>query len=134
MAQTVYGNPFIETFEGRTNAGCVDGQFFIAPYACQVIAVSFDLAVAGTDGSAVNAQLSKLTGTTALGSGTDLLTNNTNAGFNCKATAQTRQTGTLTATTADLQLATGDKLEVDFAGVTTTLSGVIMTVVLQSIA
>jgi hypothetical protein len=133
MAQTVYGNPFIAQFEAHTNAGCVDSQVFIAPFACQVVSVAYDHAVAGNDAGAVNLQLTKLTGTTALASGTALLTNNTNAGFDCKATAQTRQTGTLTATTASLQLAAGDKLCADFTGVVTTLSGVVMTVVLKSI-
>ena len=53
------------------------------------------------DAGAVNVQLVKDTSTDAPGAGTDLLTNNTDAGFNCKGTANTVQNGTLTATTAD---------------------------------
>lgn len=135
MAATVYGKPFVVTFTAPSNGECVDTQFWgPAPYPVQVTAVSYRHAVAGDDAGAVNLQLSKLTGTTALGSGTDLLTNNTNAGFNCKGTAQTNQTGTLTATTASLQLAAGNCLEADFAGTVATLSGVLMEVTLVPIA
>jgi hypothetical protein len=109
----------------------VDGAFFVAPRACVVTAVQWVHAVAGTDGSAVNVQLVKDTGTNAPGAGTDLLTNNTNAGFNCKGTANTVQNGTLTATAASLKLAAGDRLSVDYAGTLTTLAGVVMTVELE---
>jgi len=134
MAQTVYGRSFSKDFRGPLNADCVDTQFYIAEVPCQVVGVVYDHATAGNDAGAVNLQLTKLTDTQALGSGTAMLTNNTNAGFDCKATAQTRQTGTLTGTTATLQLAVGDKLCADFTGTPTTLAGVIMTVVLKPIA
>lgn len=134
MSAVVYGKPFNVVFEGRTNAGCVDGQFFIAPFPCQVTAVAYDNAIAGDDSGAVNLQLRKLTGTQAITSGTAMLTNNTNAGFNCKGTAQTRQTGALSLTVGNLQLAAGDKLAGDFAGVVTTLAGVVMEVTLVPIA
>lgn len=61
------------------------------------------------------------------------LTNNANAGFDLKGTANTVQTGTLTATTADLQLATGDRLSLDFAGTLTDLAGLLVTVSLKRI-
>ena len=120
-------------FEAWLNADCVDRQFFLAHAACQVVAAYEIHAVAGNDAGAVNLQLVKDTGTNAPGAGTDLLTNNTNAGFDLKGTAQTMQTGTLTGTTASLQLAAGNRLSADFAGTVTTLSGLLMHVVLKRI-
>jgi len=116
-----------------TNALCIDQNIFIADRAYQVTRVDYSHATAGTDGSAVNVQLAKQTGTQAIGSGTNLLTNNTNAGFNCKGTINTVQNGTLTATTASLQLAAGDRLALDFAGTVTSLAGVTITVQLKPI-
>jgi hypothetical protein len=115
------------------NTACVDQSFYIANFPCQVTGVTYVHATAGNDAGAVNVQLTKDTGTNAPGAGTDLLTNNTNAGFNCKATANTVQSGALTATAADLQLAVGDRLSLDFAGTVTTLAGVSVTVSLRRI-
>ena len=110
-----------------------DQSFFTAERAYQVTSVVEIHATAGVDVGAVNMQVTKDTSTDAPGAGTDLLTNNTNAGFDLKGTANTVQVGTLTATTASLQLAAGDRLSVDFAGVLTTLAGVQLTVALQPI-
>lgn len=115
------------------NSLCVDQNIFIADRALQVTRVDYNHATAGNDAGAVNVQLAKQTGTQAIGSGTNLLTNNTNAGFNCKGTANTVQNGTLTATTASLQLAAGDRLALDFTGTVTTLAGVTVTVQLKPI-
>lgn len=115
------------------NAACVDQAFFIANRAYQVTAIREIHAVAGDDVGAVNLQVVKDTGTDAPGAGTDLLTNNTNAGFDMKGTANTVQVGTLTATTASLQLAAGNRLSLDFAGTVTTLAGVVVTVSLKPI-
>lgn len=115
------------------NGDCVDQAFFIANLAYQVTAVREVHAVAGTNGGAVTLQLTKDTATDAPGAGTDLLTNNTNAGFDLKGTANTVQAGTLTATAASLQLAAGDRLSLDFAGTLTTLAGVVVTVSLKRI-
>lgn len=115
------------------NSHCVDQCIFIADRAYEVVRVDEVHATAGNDAGAVNLQLTKDTGTNAPGAGTDLLTNNTNAGFNLKGTANTVQNGTLTATTASLQLAAGDRLSLDFAGTITTLAGVQVTVALKPI-
>ena len=115
------------------NTACVDQAFFVANFPCQVTGITYVHATAGTNGSAVNVQLVKDTGTDAPGAGTDLLTNNTNAGFDCKGTANTVQTGALTATSASLQLAVGDRLSLDFAGTVTTLAGISLTVSLRRI-
>ena len=116
-----------------TNALCVDQAFFIAQLPCKLVGASYIHATAGTDTGAVNVQITKDTGTNAPGAGTDLLTNNTNAGFNCKGTINVVQTGTLVDAEATRTLAAGDRLSLDFAGTTTALAGVSVAVRLQYI-
>lgn len=111
----------------------VDQSFFIADRAYLVTAITEVHAVAGDDTDPVNLQVTKDTTTDAPGAGTNLLTNNTDAGFDLKGTANTVQNGTLTETVASLQLAAGNRLSVDFAGVLTTLAGIQLTVALQPI-
>lgn len=123
----------LATFALAANASLADQAFFTATRAYQVIAIREVHSAAGTDVGAVNLQVTKDTGTTAPGAGTDLLTNNANAGFDLKGVANTVQTGTLTATEASLQLAAGDRLAVDFAGVLTAVAGVVVTVELRPI-
>jgi len=53
--------------------------------------------------------------------------------FNMKGTANTVQTGTLTATTANKKLAVGDRLSANFRGTTTALAGVVTTITLRPI-
>lgn len=138
MAQVLYTSPaaltanlpFTVVANLPLNGDNVDQAIFTAPFACVVTGVTEIHAVAGNDGSAVNLQLTKDTSTNAPGAGTDLLTNNSNAGFDLKGTANTLQTGTLTATVASLTLAAGNRLSLDFAGTITTLSGVQVTVTL----
>lgn len=122
-------------FNGAAATQLVDQVLFICPvgHAYQVAAVDEVHATAGSDASAVSLQVTKETGTQAPGAGTDLLTNNTNAGFNMKGTANTVQNGTLTSTTADLQLAAGNRLSIDFAGTLTALAGVAVTITLKRI-
>lgn len=125
----------ILSYKGVATGSLVDQVLFQCPvgHAYEVVAASEIHAVAGTDGSAVSLQLTKDTGTAAPGAGTDLLTNNTNAGFNLKGTANTTQEAALSATVADLRLAAGNRLSIDFAGTLTTLAGVHVTVVLKRI-
>ena len=106
---------------------------FIANAKYQVTAVRYRHHVAGTNGSAVTLQVTKDPSGTAPGAGTALLTNNTNAGFDCKAAVDTNQVGTLTATTASLQLAAGDGLSLAYTGTLTTLAGVAVTIALKRI-
>ena len=116
-----------------SNGAVADGAFYVANRAMEVVAIRQIHSVAGTDGSAVSLQVTKDTTTNAPGAGTDLLTNNTNAGFNLKSTANTVQTGTLTATAATKKLAAGDRLSLDFAGTLTDVAGVVVTVTLRPI-
>lgn len=127
----VTGQNFSVSYIGQTTEAATDRAIFVAPVACQVVAVSQVHAVAA--GGASKLQLTKDTGTTAPGAGTDLLTNNTNTGFDLNATANTVQTGTLTATTADLQLAVGNRLSLDFADTIQSTAGLVVTVWLKTI-
>lgn len=133
VTDTVPLGTFDVVYRQNANGSLADEAFFIATRACEVVAVSEVHATAGTDVGAVNLQVTKDTGTNAPGAGTDLLTNNTNAGFNLKGTANTVQAGTLTATAATKKLAAGDRLSVDFAGTLTTLAGVVVTVTVKYI-
>jgi hypothetical protein len=123
------GTQFFVSF--RQNASPADEAFFIAPVACKVVRIDEIHATAGSDGSAVNLQIVKDTGTNAPGAGTDLLTNNTNAGFDMKGTANTVQNGTLVATAGVTTLAAGNRLSADYAGTLTALAGVCVTVTLE---
>lgn len=119
------------THQCLLNADCIDQAFFIADRAYLVTAAYEIHATAGNDASAVNLQITKDTGTNAPGAGTDLLTDNSNAGFNMKGTANTLQTATLVTSEATRTLAAGNRLSLDFAGTVTTLAGVVVTVVLR---
>lgn len=108
----------------------VDQSFFVATHPCLPIATSQVHAVAELAGT-LNIQLVRQQGTEAPASGDALLTNNTNAGWNGVATAQTVQVGALIATTATKQLAVGDRLGLDYTGDTAgELAGVCVTVAL----
>jgi len=119
------------SYIGQTTEAATDRNIFVANRAYQVTAVRCSFGVAA--GGASKLQLTKDTGTTAPGAGTDLLTNNTNTGFDLNGVANTVQTGTLTATTADLQLAAGDRLGLDWANTIQSTAGLIVTVSLKPI-
>jgi hypothetical protein len=121
------------TMHAQAAADQVSRTFFNAIGAWQLVAVSFIAAVAEATAGSLSVQITKDTGTDAPGAGTVLLTNNTNAGFNAKATANTIQTGTLTATAASLQLATGNRLSAKYSDAATELVGVTITAYLKRI-
>lgn len=102
-------------------AASVDKSFFVAPRACRVVGITCRVTAAGTDAGAVTAMIEKVPSGTAIGSGTDLMS----ATFNLKGTANTNQTGTLSTTAGDLDLAAGQSLGVDFTGTMTTATGTI---------
>lgn len=109
------------------NALSVSSAVFVADAAYQVVGVRGVWGVVGGAGAVLNVE--KLTGTTAPGSGTALLTSN----FDLTSTANTVNTGTLTGTVADLQLAAGDRLGCKLGGVLTGLVGCALTVLLKRI-
>lgn len=121
------GTYFNATWVGQTTEAATDRQFFVAPIACAIVAISEVHAVAA--GGASTLQVTKDTSTNAPGAGTDILTNNTNTGFDLNATAQTVQVGTFAATS----LAVGDRLSVDFANTIQSTAGVCVTVILKTV-
>lgn len=106
------------------------GIIFIAWHPCEVIAVQEVHETAGTDGGAVTLQVEKLTGTTAPGSGSNLLT----TAFNLKSAINTvvsKTTPDLTTTKADLRLERGDRLALKDSGTLTAVAGVNVTIYLK---
>jgi len=106
-----------------------DVQFWTAPVDCEVVAVREVHAVAGSDGGDVTGTIRRCQGTEAATAGDDLLS----AAINFKGTALTEQAPALTATTANLTLEAGDRLSLDVTGTTTTLAGVILSVLLKRV-
>lgn len=106
-------------------AAATDTAFYLATRALVLVSVSEVHAVAA--GGASKLQVTKDTSTNAPGAGTDLLTNNTNAGFDLAATANTVQAGTLIATVATKTFAAGDRLSVDFADAIQSTAGLTVT-------
>ncbi len=106
-----------------------DVQFYTAPVKCEVVAIREVHATAGNDAGAVTGTIRRCQGTEAATAGDDLLS----ATINFKGTALTEQTPALTSTTANLTLDAGDRLSLDVTGTTTTLAGVIVTVLLKRV-
>ena len=115
------------TFYGASSIA--DVQFWTAPVKCQVVAVREVHAVAGNDAGAVTGPVRRCQGTEAATAGDDLLS----ATINFKGTALTEQTPALTTTNGDLVLEAGNRLALDVTGPTTTLAGVILTVLLKRV-
>ena len=109
----------------------VNEHFFIADRNYNITTIKEVHKIAESGGGSVNLQVEKLTGTTASGSGIGLLTDNSNNGFNLKSAANTVQNGTLTVTSANLLLATGDRLGVFYTGSLSQIKGIVVTVSLQ---
>lgn len=116
------------TFYGASSIA--DVQFWAAPVKCQVVAVREVHAVAGNDAGDVTGTVRRCQGTEAATAGDDLLGATK---INLKGTALTEQTPALTSTTANLTLDAGDRLSLDVTGTTTTLAGVILTVLLKRV-
>lgn len=109
------------------NANSVDQDCFIADRAYKVKAFKGTKSTAGGSGAAVG--LKKCTGTTAPGSGTAVTS--ADLDLTTGVAVNTVMTGTLTATAADLLLAAGDRLALDFSGTLTNLVGLVEVVLEQ---
>jgi hypothetical protein len=112
------------------NAAVVDQAFFIAPEPLEVVEIHEIHTTLGTGAGDVTLQVERLQGTEAPGGNGDALMATT---VNLKGTNNTLQSPALTATTANLQLAAGDRLGVDISGTTTSVAGVVVTVLLRRI-
>lgn len=102
-------------------ASSVDTVAFVASRAYRVASIIGRPQVIGSDGSAVTAAIKKAASGTAIASGTALHSGT----FDLKGTAATNQTLTLSTTAADLVIASGDAIGVDFTGTLTAAVGVI---------
>lgn len=104
--QTV-GTVFTQFVQGGTAADALDTIFFIAPRAVTITQIDAVWGVAESTGS-MDIQVERLQGTEACtgGNGDDLLS----AVIDATTTADTVANGALTATSADLDLAAGDRL------------------------
>ena len=99
----------------------VDTWVFVADADYELAGVRIVPTVAGTDAGAVSADVVKASGTTAVGSGTTMLTST----LDLKGTANTLVTRTLTATLANRRLAAGERIGINFTGVLTAAVGLI---------
>ena len=101
------------TFADETVSLATDRAIFLAtrPYDVRAIDCVFSVAAGGQS----ELQVTKDVTTDAPGAGTDMLSNNTNVGFNLNATANTVQNGTLKTTAGLRKLNAGDRLSIDFA-------------------
>ena len=120
-------------FNILANGSQATQPFFVADIDYEIVDFSEVHSVAGTDGGAVNIALTIDGGgvlTTAPGSGLVAQTDNSNAGFNAKGTANTVQVATL-ATLSKRILPAGAYLSALYAGTLTSLAGVCMTVSLR---
>jgi hypothetical protein len=126
---------FTNMFEVNYYRSGVDGNdqcCFIANRPYVVSGISFVHKTAETTAGSLNVQVTKDTSTNAPGAGTDMLTNNANAGFNGKASADIVQVGTLAAAAATLALARGDRLGVDFSAAPTEHANVVISVAISN--
>lgn len=103
------------------NPNSLDTPFFVAGRAYRVLSTVGRVEVAGTDGSAVTAAVKKAASGTAITSGTALHSGT----MNLKGTAATNQTLTNSATSTDLDIASGTCIGVDFTGTLTSATGCI---------
>lgn len=104
---------------------------FIAPFPCTLVQAFEVHATAGTDGSAVTLQVEKLTGTTAAGSGTSLLS----SAFNLKGTANTVQEASIVQSSTNgvrnATLQAGDRLALKKSGTLTSVANVTVLFIVQ---
>ena len=100
------------------------GIFYIANRPIEIRKIKEVHSVAGNDGSAVTLQVEKLTGTTALDSGSTLLT----TAFNLKGTDNTVVSYEGRGLTSNRILKEGDRLALKDSGTLTNLQGVCVTI------
>ncbi len=115
-------------------------HFFVADRSYSVVAITEVHSTAGTDAGTVTLQVEKLSGTTAPGSGKNMLA----TAFNLKGTANTPQYATLitaagsgsggsTTSGTPTNIAKGDRIAWKTSGTLTSLQNVLVTILLQPI-
>ncbi len=119
----------VQEFSLYVAAGNADQAFFIANRPYTVLGARYAHATAEATEPLMRLQLTQDTSTNAPGAGTDLLTNNTNAGFSGIATINVPQVGTFASNPA---LATGDRLSIDYSHTATELANILVTVAIAA--
>ena len=123
------GIPTVDvTFAIQANGTLADAQFFVANDRYTIYAARCCVSTIGSSTPVV--QLTKDTSTNAPGAGSDLLSNTTNTGFKLGTTAVANvpEVAVFKTTAGLLEMATGDRLSVDFSGTLTLVAGVVITV------
>ena len=119
------GNEITVSLPGTLSATATNyGVFFIASRPIEIMKIKEAHTTAGSDADAVTLQIEKLTGTTALDSGSTILT----TAFNLKSTANTVVSYSGTGLTVNRQLVEGDRLALKDTGTLTNLQGVCVTI------
>ena len=103
------------------------GVIFTAPYPCILLSMRETHKTAGSDGGTVTVDIEKLTSGQALDAGVSML----NSALSLKSTANTPQSATLTATLANRNLATDDRIALKDAGTLTAVNHVNIILELQ---
>lgn len=112
-------------------AASVDNWAFVSPRTLQIISIREIHSVVGGGSAAVRPR--KVTDTSAPGAAASSTVKElTTAAFDLTTVINTTVVATLSATAADLQLAAGDKIGLDFSGTLTGLVGV-MTIAVRPI-
>jgi hypothetical protein len=106
-----------------------DGLGGIAYEAMELVSAVARQGTAGSDAGAVTLMVKKVPSGTAKASGTDMLA----AGLDLKATADTNQSGTLSATLANRRLAAGDAFGLVPTGTLTAVDAVSVSLVFKRI-
>lgn len=112
------------------NSAVVDQVFYIAAEPLEVVEVHEIHATKGTDAGDVTATIRRCQGTESATGGDDLLGTTK---INLKGDNDTLQSPALTSTTANLQLAAGDRLSLDITGTATAVAGAQVTVLLKRV-
>lgn len=118
------------TIDTELLAASVDKFIWIAPFACKVISVREVHSVVGSTSAAVRPR--KVTDVSAPGAAAGSTVKELCASIDLTATANTVVAPTVTATAADVTLAIGDKIGLDFSGTLTGLVGA-LTIELQRV-
>jgi hypothetical protein len=102
------------SFSFATATQAIDQLVWVAPYACELVAVNANFGTTSTSGTVM---LEKCPVGTAAGSGTDLLAST----MSIAGTAGTTVAGSLGTTRSDRVFAATDRLAIDFGGTVTNL-------------
>ncbi len=105
-------------------SGNADQVFFLANRKYPIVGISAVFETAEVTTATQKVQVKIQDGTETESQGTAILTNNSNGGFDCVATAKVVQNGTFTA----LSMLAGERLSVDYSGTSNELANLVVTV------